>query len=293
MPRLLPEEEIDAILAAMRQHPDGVTVSQIAEVLSEVPLRTLQYRLNRLVEAGRILKEGERRWVKYRLPPVVEGRGEAAGQAHVEAIGISLSKESLEIEDYLQQPSEARKPVGYNRNFLDSYRPNETFYLSEEERARLARVGKPNFAAEAAGTYARQILNRLLIDLSWNSSRLEGNTDSLHDTKRLIEVGQAVEGGDRREAQMILSHKDAIEFLVQAAPEIGFNRYTILNLHAILANNLLADDTAAGRLRHIAVGIEKSAFHPLEVPQLIEECFEQILATAAVIRDPFEQALFM
>ena len=92
---------------------------------------------------------------------------------------------------------------------------------------------------------------------------------------------------------MILNHKDAIEFLVGAAEEIGFNRYTILNLHALLANNLLADPTAAGRLRHIAVGIERSAFHPLEVPQLIEECFDQILATAAAIADPFEQAFFV
>jgi hypothetical protein len=29
-------------------------------------------------------------------------------------------------------------------------------------------------------------------------------------------------------------------------------------------------------------GIEKSAFHPLEVPQLIEECFDQILATVNI-----------
>ena len=50
---------------------------------------------------------------------------------------------------------------------------------------------------------------------------------------------------------------------------------------------------AAGRLRHIAVGIERSTFHPLEVPQLIEECFNQILAAADAIDNPFEQALFI
>jgi hypothetical protein len=92
---------------------------------------------------------------------------------------------------------------------------------------------------------------------------------------------------------MILNHKDAIEFLVDAAEDIGFNRFTILNLHALLANNLLADPVAAGRLRHIGVGIERSVFHPLEVPQLIEECFDQIVATASAIFDPFEQALFV
>ena len=49
---------------------------------------------------------------------------------------------------------------------------------------------------------------------------------------------------------MILNHKDAIEFLVNEADGIGFNRYTILNLHGLLANNLLPDPDAPGRLRH-------------------------------------------
>ena len=91
---------------------------------------------------------------------------------------------------------------------------------------------------------------------------------------------------------MIVNHKEAIEFLVNDAAEIGFNRYTILNLHGILAQNLLPDPNAPGRLRRIAVGIGKSTYHPLEMPQLIEECFNQLLDTGAAIRDPFEQALF-
>ena len=88
---------------------------------------------------------------------------------------------------------------------------------------------------------------------------------------------------------MILNHKDAIEFLVNAAEDTGFNRHTILNLHALLADNLLPDPAAAGRLRQIAVGIGGSVFHPLEVPQLVEECFDRVLATASAIDDPFEQ----
>ncbi len=113
------------------------------------------------------------------------------------------------------------------------------------------------------------------------------------DTRRLIEFGKEAEGRAHLEAQMILNHKDAIAFLVDAAEDIGFNRYTILNLHGFLAQNLLPDESAAGRLRHIPIGIEKSVFHPLEVPQLIEECFDLILAKAAAIQDPFEQAFFV
>lgn len=63
-------------------------------------------------------------------------------------------------------------------------------------------------------TYARDILKRLLIDLSWASSRLEGNTYNRLETQNLIEFGHAAEGKDQREAQMILNHKSAIEMLV-------------------------------------------------------------------------------
>ena len=113
-----------------------------------------------------------------------------------------------------------------------------------------------------AGTYVRKIHQRLLIDLSWNSSRLEGNTYSLLETSRLLELGESVAGKDALETQMILNHKAAIAFLVDEAEHIGFNRQTILNLHALLAENLLPDSAAWGRLRSAVVQIGGSSYHP-------------------------------
>ena len=288
MPKRLREEDLASVVDVVRQSADGARRGDIAKALKAVPQRTLQYWLKSLVEDGRLTQEGKGPAARYRLPRAAEeeqketkARQATPGEEKPEEAVVPLSAESEKIREYLRQPSAARKAVGYNRQFLDGYRPNTTFYLSPKERAHLAEVGTTKAGVEAAGTYAKQILNRLLIDLSWNSSRLEGNTYSLLDTRRLIEFGEEAEGGNRLEAQMILNHKDAIAFLVSAADDIGFNRYTILNLHGILAQNLLRDEGAAGRLRRIAVGIEKSAFHPLEVPQLIEECFNQVLATAA------------
>ena len=296
MVKRISEDELTAIERAVAAHPDGATARQIESAVgADAPARTLQYRLAHLVAAGRLVKEGERRWAKYSLPSEAPPRV-IAGEARVDPqaeLFVPVSKSGAHIQKYVLQPPEQRKPAGYERAFLDAYRPNVTTYLSPKERAHLFAVGRPNIAEQAAGTYAKQILSRLLIDLSWNSSRLEGNTYSLLDTKRLIDFGLEAEGKDRLDAQMILNHKDAIEFLVGAAEDIGFNRYTILNLHALLANNLLPDPNAPGRLRHIGVRIEGSAFHPLEAPQLIEECFDQILATAAAIKDPFEQAFFV
>jgi Fic family protein len=107
--------------------------------------------------------------------------------------------------------------VGYNREFVESYQPNVTQYLTQDEIEKLTALGKTTMVEHPAGTYAKEILNRLLIDLSWNSSRLEGNTYSLLDTQRLIDSGQALDNKTTLESQMILNHKEAIEFLVYSA----------------------------------------------------------------------------
>lgn len=292
MARQIPKEALAAIENALAGKSGSATAREILEELVEdVPMRTLQYRLKYLADVGRIDKQGEGRWARYsvasRAAALVAPVGELEGSV------IPLSAAGAKVQDHLRQPQARRKHVGYDRAFLESYEPNLDTYLTDAERDHLAEIGRSRALGQPAGTYAERILNRLLIDLSWNSSRLEGNTYSLLDTKRLVEFGEAAEGHDNREAQMVLNHKDAIEFLVGNVEEIGFNRYTILNLHGMLANNLLPDDSAAGRLRYIPIGIESSVFHPLEEPQLIEECFDLVLAKARVIENPFEQALFV
>ncbi|SOD56144.1 Fic/DOC family protein [Pseudoxanthomonas wuyuanensis] len=182
--------------------------------------------------------------------------------------------------------------MGYQRQFLEHYQPNETAYLAPALRAHLHQLGHSPAEGRPAGTYARQVLDRLLIDLSWASSRLEGNTYSRLDTQNLIQFGLAAPGKDQLEAQMILNHKAAIEMLVEQAQEVGFNRYTLQNLHALLSDNLLPDPGAGGRLRQNEVAISGSVYLPLAIPQLISEHFDTLLAKASAITDPFEQAFF-
>jgi Fic family protein len=299
MPKQVPEKDLETILVAIARFPQGASVEEIAGALDrKLPRRTLQRRVALLVVQKRLMVEGRARGSRYRISPINQEIRPQAGTLSVKAsapqveIYIPLSPEGKSIKQGVREPLQNRKPVGYNRVFLDAYRPNETFYLPTDIRRRLLQLGKSAGGERPAGTYARQILNRLLIDLSWNSSRLEGNTYSLLETERLLELGENAEGKDAREAQMILNHKNAIELLVEQAAEIGFNRYTILNLHALLSDNLLADPRACGRLRAIPVAIGGTSYHPLEIPQLIEEYFQQILDTATAITDPFEQGFF-
>ena len=186
-----------------------------------------------------------------------------------------------------------RTPVGYEGAFLERYIPGATWYLPVSLRERLHELGQTPEVNRPAGTYAREIFERLLIDLSWSSSRLEGNTYSRLDTQNLIEFGERAEGKDVKDAQMILNHKAAIEFLVGNADRMGFDRFTFRNLHAALSENLLGNPADEGRLRTRIVEVGGTTYRPLAIPQKIEEYFDLFLAKVTAIPDPFEQAFFV
>lgn len=197
------------------------------------------------------------------------------------------------IRDRVRQALMHRRPVGYQREFLEAYEPGVTWYLPDSTRAQLHEMGRTSVNERPAGTYARDILQRLLVDLSWASSRLEGNTYSRLDTQNLIEFGQAAQGKDAQETQMILNHKAAIEMLVEDVDEVELDVLTFQNLHAVLSQNLMREEAASGRLRRRPVEISGTVFHPLAMPQILEDCFRLLLAKAEAIPDPFEQAFFL
>ncbi|WP_246125205.1 Fic family protein [Exilibacterium tricleocarpae] len=205
---------------------------------------------------------------------------------------IPVSADSRDILAYVDQPIEARKPVGYQQDFLEAYQPNQTWYLPEPLRRQLRKMGDTGQAQLPAGTYGRAILNRLLIDLSWASSHLEGNTYTRLDTRELIEHGRAAQGKAAIETQMILNHRAAIELLIENADTVEFNRYTLLNLHSALAENLLPNPADEGRVRQHAVEIGQSVYRPLSVPTQISEMLDMVLEKACQIDDPFEQSFF-
>ncbi len=207
---------------------------------------------------------------------------------------LPFSLEAERVRTLIRRPLRERTACGYRAEFLEGYEPNVTWYLPADVRERLRRMGQTDaMSGLPAGTYVRKVLDRLLIDLSWNSSRLEGNTFSLLETERLLQAGRDGDPTRVLEARMILNHKEAIEFLVEAHEETGLNRYTIMNLHDLLSNGLLRDPSMEGRLRSRAVGIGGSKYVPLDVPQLIEQHFVELLDKAARIEDALEQSFFL
>lgn len=279
-----------AIQRLLEKEPDGISRKEIQEKLnSSESVRVFQRLLKGMAENGLLTEVGEKSGKKY-LPAFQTVQDEHLTEIPPEPI---LSNVSKEIQQLLRAPLTERLKVGYQSSFLSDYVPGETWYLSEHDRKRLSHSGIVEAQNQPAGTYARHIFDRLMIDLSWASSHLEGNTYSLLDTRLLLERGQEAVGKDAEETQMILNHKRAIELLVENEDLLTFNRMTFMNLHAVLSQNLLADMKDEGRLRHQSVGISGSTYTPLSVPQQIEEFFDQVLTKANQIPDVFEQAFFI
>lgn len=307
MPRQTPAQELDALEALVAQSPGGLGISALEAVLAQTSTtfnrRTLQRRLQKLIDAGRITTEGQSIALVYRaLQPLQGSQGpQAYGAAPVAGRwqvaeaepDVDVSPEGAAVRAQVRRPLMHRRPVGYQRDFLASYQPNVTHYLPEALRQQLHIMGRTAAGDRPAGTHARDILSRLLVDLSWASSRLEGNTYSRLDTQNLIEHGQAAQGKDAIETQMILNHKAAIEMLVDGVDEVGLDAFTFKNLHAVLSQDLMPNPAASGRLRQCVVDISGTVFAPLAIPQGIEECFVSLLDKAAAIADPFEQAFFV
>lgn len=285
------EQQNEEIIALLGKHPEGLSRGQVSEILNfTINGKTLQRRLTALVDEDRIARKGERKATRYHpLEVSIE-----TGKRHLkDNLANIFSPKSQEKLKFLETPLYAREKVSYNRDFLDSYVPNQSQYVPKKIREALFQEGKRFDEQLAAGTYARQISQRLLIDLSYNSSRLEGNTYSRLDTQKLVEEGVTAEGKVQEETVMIMNHKEAILFLVENAQDIELNSLTIRNLHHLLSQDLLANPNACGNIRTLEVNIGQSTYKPLDNPHSLKELFELILQKAKKIKDPFEQSFFL
>ncbi|MFM1884940.1 MAG: hypothetical protein RL026_97 [Pseudomonadota bacterium] len=291
-----------ALLASLSASPSGIGLAELRKAHPSVAPRSLQRWLAAWVATGRVTATGEARARRYSASALRYGRGNVAvsagpaGRWHVAepaADDIPLSADARDVLQAVRRPVTQRPVVDHDAGFLARYQPNRSFYLSLGLRRQLRGMGELHPDQTPTGTYGRDLLERLLIDLSWASSHLEGNAYSLSDTARLIEAGQAASGRAAEETRMILNHKQAIEFLLDNRQATGCNRYTLLNLHTLLVDGLLRNPADEGRVRQHAVRIGSSSYQPCPLPAVVEQQFDLLLSKAAAIEDPYEQSFFL
>lgn len=275
------QQQLAAGLNACR--PDDITTNVDAS------RPTVNRYLTKMVAAGLIQKVGAGPATRYKLPAI---QAEMTQLPLLESLGggFLFSQERQPLIAALTAPIGTRRPVTYQRAFVDNYVPNQSSLLPQALAQELLTNGRAR-GQQPAGTYARKVLEQLLIDLSWHSSRLEGNRKSLLDTKELFARGHADENDV--DALMLLNHKEAIEFVVDAVPEYGIAEAVIRNIQAILMQGLLMNPDALGKARRTVVIITDSVYVPMQMPQVLDEMLALLIDKVRHINNPIEAAFFL
>lgn len=133
-------------------------------------------------------------------------------------------------------------------------------------------------------------LERFVIEFSWKSSKIEGNTYSLLETETLIKEQKAAQGKSKEETTMILNHKLAFEQIVHYKKDfIRLSLSTMSQLHNLLVKNM---NISAG-IRKNAVGITGSVYRPLDNQYQIKEAVDRLIKAINNETNPFEKALIV
>jgi len=133
-------------------------------------------------------------------------------------------------------------------------------------------------------------LERFIIELSWKSSKIEGNTYTLLDTEKLIRDGIQAEGHTINETNMILNHKKAFYFIIKNLESLknnGINSVFVEKVHELLTRDL----GISRGVRNNLVGIIGTKYKPLDNKYQINEALKSLYKAINQNNDPYSKAL--
>lgn len=188
--------------------------------------------------------------------------------------------------DYLN-----RSICRYDIDRLSDYKPNQSNLLDEDIQQEMRSLS--NATIHKGETLNDRIFKRMIIDFSWTSSKLEGNTYTIGETEELIQKSIRSDNRTPYEALMIENHANAAKYIVNYSKDIEITPIEIRGLHAMLSNGLLSDQQGCGAIRTNIIEIGQSAYHPERNPTILQTQLKEICDKAVEIRNPFEQSFFL
>ena len=247
----------------------------IAELLEKEEFKISKITLNRdlaaLVKQGFVETIGQGKATKYKLTS-----------------RYKLLKE-VDFAHYFSVHYDDRK-VQESFNFEVFSILKDIFTKAEQEKLEELNLQYQKNITDTTDTIYRKELERLIIDLSWKSARLEGNTYDLLDTERLFKDKIEASGHSKQEALMLLNHKYALDFILEN--KSGFQELSlekIIEIHKLLVKDL---DVSAG-LRSKKVGIIGTKYKPLAKQEDIEKALVLMCELVNLTSFPLAKALIV
>lgn len=231
---------------------------------------TLIRDLNGLIKAGYVVIEGRGRAITYGL------------------MAKNPLLEYVDLNSYFKVDQEKRNAkIDFNdqvyKNLANLYSKQE-IELWEESKIRFGKA-KKNLDLSI---YKRE-LERFVIELSWKSSQIEGNTYSLIETETLIKQDIRAHGHPEDEARMILNHKDAFDSILKnkdSFKKLDFS--DVVQLHNILTKGLVASG-----IRSQKVMITGTNYEPPSDKHELENALRNLIRYTNSIEYPPEKAIIL
>jgi len=270
------EERKEKIIQFIKTY--GEISSADVQALTDVHRNTASGDLKQLVADGTLLCLGSKKGSSYRLfeetifPPL--------------AIEKIFPKKSLhELSSFFKV--ENRKKIFFNKISKEALLSNFSYPKNIQTQFEKMKERIDHKRQELSFEIRKKKKEKLIIDLSWASSNIEGNTYTLLETQNLLKYNQTAKGKSFFEAQMILNHKEAIEYISQGTDYKQITKQKTLELHQILIKNLEVD---TGLRTHL-VAISNSSFIPCDNQFQIISFFDLIIEKINNTKSVLEKAV--
>jgi len=208
----------------------------------------------------------------------------------ISLMGAILSP--IDAHKYCEIDPDKRMGAKNNFNFeLLSKIDFEIFSKEEKEILEKATSEYRNKTKNISKTVEKNELERFIIELSWKSSKIEGNTYTLLDTERLLKEGIEAKGHTKDETNMILNHKKAFQFIVEQENlfKKGMNQNLVEEVHKLLVKNL---DVNTG-IRKSPVGITGTIYRPLDNKFQISEALNELYELINKTKNSYSKSLII
>lgn len=271
MPKSLNKRQ-EIILAYLEKASAPTAISGILNHLQaskgEVSRMTVNRDLRELQNRGYIKKIGSGRGAEYSL-----------------TIGYNAIR-PIDVEKYFAiDPDKRRIYNKFNFSvfsvFASAFTPNEISRLEKLNTEYQINLKKLSPAA------LKREYERLTIELSWKSSKIEGNTYTLLETEYLLREHKEPKGHTREETTMILNHKTALDYIRTSQKRFKkLDLRDIEDVHGLLIKNL----GVAKNIRSRLVRIGGTAYQPLDNKFQIREAMEKMCDLVNKQKNPFTKA---
>lgn len=205
-----------------------------------------------------------------------------------EAYGIL---EKVDIKKYFDIPYFQRK-IKERFNFeIFNILTNDIFTSEEKEELEKLQIEFiRNFSKYDSQTIINKEFERIMIEFSWKSSAIEGNTYSLLGTEALIKNNVVGKGKTKEETQMILNHKDAFNEAMQNQERfVKLRSSDIEYIHSVLTKKL----GITKNIRKEGVGITGTKYKPLDNEPQIKEAMQNMVDLINKKESFFEKAFLI